>query len=208
MHARYHRQLTTQVLQGKLRPEVLETVIAANLGQDGLLGLIGHPEFHFDDNAFASGQAYIDAQRRQALDVLHSPVPSPLKLRLAWQAIGRLLHAAQDFYAHSNYAFLWLDSHPDAIPEEIVPLDLSILESPSLRSGRVYYLREFLSYIPPLRPLALRLLPRDAHAWMNLDGPERGPLFAYALRAAHKRSQVEVGKVIDPLDPAQVSTIT
>jgi hypothetical protein len=197
MHAIYHRQITYEVTQALFAPEITEIIIAANLGQDGLTGQIGHPEYHFDNNAFILGQEYIESQRLIAMNSAHSSGLSSSNPRNAWQALGRLLHAAQDFYAHSNYAFLWLDSHKGAIPEEIDPLDPHILDSPSLRSGRTYYPLELLSLITALRPMALRLLPHDSHTWMNLDSPEQGPLFAYALCAARKRSSFEVGLIVE-----------
>lgn len=197
MHARYHHQITLEAIPRTLSPEIFEIIIAANLGQDGLIGQIAHPEYHFDNNTFALGHTYIESQRQIARNYLHSAGPSPSNPRPGWQALGRLLHGAQDFYAHSNYAFLWLDSHKGAIPEEIDPLDPVVLDSPSLHSGKTYYPLEFLDFIPSLHPLALRLLPHDSHAWMNLDGPERGPLFAYALCAARKRSSYEFGRIVD-----------
>jgi hypothetical protein len=195
MHAYYHRQITLEAMQRTLSPETLEIIIAANLGQDGLIGQIAHPEYHFDSNTFVLGLAYIESQRVIARNYLHSSGSNPSNRRPGWQALGRLLHGAQDFYAHSNYAFLWLDSHKGAIPEEIEPHDPMVLDSPSLHSGRTYYPLELLDFIPYLHPLALRLLPHDSHAWMNLDGPERGPLFAYALCAARKRSSYEIGLI-------------
>jgi hypothetical protein len=73
---------------------------------------------------------------------------------------------------------------------EVDPIDLSIINSDGLRSGKVYWL-ELLTFIVPLRPLVMPLLPRDAHGWMNLDSPERGPNFPYAFQAAVKRTKIE-----------------
>lgn len=195
MHARYHRQIILEAFQTTISPEILEIIIAANLGQDGLMGQIAHPEYHFDSNTFVLGLTYIESQRQIARKYLHSSDHPPSNPRPGWQALGRLLHGAQDFYAHSNYVYLWLDSHRGAIPEEIDPLDPMVLNSPSLRSGRTYYPLELFDFIPYLHPLALRLLPHDLHAWMNMDGPERGLLFAYSLCAARKRSSYEFGLV-------------
>ena len=48
----------------------------------------------------------------------------------------------------------------------------------------------------PLAPAGHRrfvrpLLPRDAHAWVNLDSPQTGPLFPYSLEAAVQRTAAE-----------------
>jgi hypothetical protein len=70
------------------------------------------------------------------------------------------------------------------------PLASDLINSPALRSGKVYFL-EALTLIVPLKPLVMPLLPRNAHAWMNLDSPERGPRFQYAFQAAVKRTVIE-----------------
>ncbi|MCK7481640.1 MAG: hypothetical protein M0C28_34060 [Candidatus Moduliflexus flocculans] len=49
-------------------------------------------------------------------------------------------------------------------------------------------------FIKRLRPLILRLIPRDSHAWMNLDTPEQGFKFDYAMQAAIKRTVIEFDK--------------
>ncbi len=36
-----------------------------------------------------------------------------------------------------------------------------------------------------------RLLPADSHTSLNLDKPQRGPLFAFAFAAARKRTERE-----------------
>ena len=115
----------------------------------------------------------------------------------AWAAFGRLTHTAHDFYAHSNYITLWL-SHLDAetplAPSEVDAADSTLLNSPDLRSGKVYYPFEILYYIRPLRQFALSHIPRDSHAWMNLDSPEQGFKFDYAMQAAIKRTKIEFDK--------------
>ena len=184
----YHRAITTEALNGYFSPQALEIIIAANLGQDHWLrGQIGHPEYHFDRNAFAESWAYIESNRaivRSALEAGNAVA--------AQQALGRLTHAAQDFYAHSNYVSLWLNRFLEGKwppVEEMDPFDDALLQSPELRSGKIYFPLEPLSWIPGLAPLIIPLLPRDSHAWMNLDSPARGPKFAYAFAAAVKRTR-------------------
>jgi hypothetical protein len=194
MHRKYHIQLTTEVLEARVSPPALKVILRANLGQDSLFGLLGHPEYHFDDNAFPAGRAYLEAQReqlRRAIASRRDPAP-------AWKAFGRLSHAAQDFYAHSNYVSLWAERFSGGNlppPETIEPLEASLLNHTALRSGRVYYPLEALTLVPGLKGLVRRWLPRDSHAWMNLDGPECGPLFAYALVAARRRTRHEFDRI-------------
>jgi len=186
----YHRVLTAQALQEYFSPAALETVIAANLGQDHwLTGQIGHDEYHFDRSAFAEGLAYLESNR-----ALIRPNLEAGDAGSARRALGRLTHAAQDLYAHSNYVPLWLGRFPPGDwppPESIDPLDEALLESPDLCSGKLYFPLELLSFVPGLSWFVLPLLPRDSHAWMNLDSPGRGPMFEYACAAAIKRTRYE-----------------
>jgi hypothetical protein len=189
MKQHYHVAITSEALQERVSAHALQVIVSANLSQDGLDGQLHHPEFHFDDNGLSEGQAYLDGQR----DLLVQAVKSG-RNRPALQAFGRLSHTAQDFYAHSNYIALWLKHWPSERapqPEDIDPLNPAVLSSPELCSGTIYYPWEALTFIPFLAPLARLLLPRDAHAWMNLDGPERGPHFAYARLAALRRTIYE-----------------
>ncbi len=104
----YHRIITMQALSTYFSPLALDRVITANLGQDHWLrGQIGHPEYHFDQNAFLESWDYIEHNRaivRPALEAGNALV--------AQQALGRLTHTAQDFYAHSNYVTLLVGSFP------------------------------------------------------------------------------------------------
>ncbi len=187
MEARYHRSMCQQALVAHFSPRALDTIIVANLRQDGIFtGLLGHPEYHFDDH-LAPGWAYIEKQRAIALSTLQAEEPASV----AWQAFGRLLHAAQDFYSHSNYVRLWAARYPDGqLPpaDQINGLDQALLDSPELFAARVYFPLEAITYFKAMRPLARRLLPADSHAAVNLDEPERGPLFPYAIAAAQQQS--------------------
>ncbi len=201
-----HAEITRQALDGRMHPSALEAVLRANLGQDGLRGQFGHDEYHFDNNAFERTSHYLELQRSQVIAAVRTGQPSA-----AWSAFGRLTHAVQDFYAHSNYVSLWLDSHGDStvpLPEGIDPADERVLSSPALRTGKLYYPRELLYFIPGLRRLALAILPRDSHAHMNLDSAERGQNYPYAFAAAVKRTRLEFEKLIDGLTADEVSVFT
>jgi hypothetical protein len=194
MHTPYHRSITVQALQGCFSATALEVIVAANLGQDSPRGQIGHDEYHFDANAFAKGRAYIEENRH-----IIRPALERGDVLAAQKAFGRLTHTAQDFYAHSNYVTLWLARFPDngwPPPDEIDPFDSALLDGPDLRSGRLYYPLEVLSFIPFLKKFILPLLPRDSHAWMNLDTPEQGPKFPYAIAAAEKRTRYEYEQTV------------
>ena len=188
MLPRYHIEMMHLALDDILSQRALEKIIKANLYQDRIRGQIGHPEYHFDHNAFDESHSYIEEQRALTISFLKSN-----NVAAAWSAFGRLTHTAQDFYAHSNYIALWLARQANGVPtspSEIDPVDPDLIRTPALRSGKVYF-REILTFIPLVKSLAMSILPRDAHGWMNLDAPERGPNFPYAFQAAAKRTKIE-----------------
>jgi len=186
----FHVEITRTALEKTFDPKILEIVILANKKQDWLRGQIGHSEYHFDNNEISESHGYIQKQREAVFLSIDRK-----ELDLSWMAFGRLIHTAQDLYAHSNYITLWLDQFDDlAWPsvDEIDPLDDLILSNPQLRSGKLYYPLELLSFIPFLKKLVIPLLPPDSHAWMNLDSPVSGQKFAYAFSAAVKRTMAEL----------------
>ncbi len=194
----FHAELIRQALAEEVGPRALQVITASNLRQDSLPNQVGHDELHFDNNAFEQGHRYIQDQRARI-----APALSQGQVSLAWQAFGRLSHTAQDFYAHSNYISLWVAAHPSAASSEIDPLDESLLQNPALHSGKLYYPRELLYFIPPLRKFALAHLPADSHARMNLDSPAQGPLFDFAFAAALQRTRFEFEQVRFMLPPGQ-----
>jgi hypothetical protein len=192
MLSQYHIEIMLASLGGRFSPRAMSVIIQANVGQDNLSGQFGHDEFHFDNNAFEKTYAYIEEQRARVVSSLRLDDANS-----AWCAFGRFLHSAQDFYAHSNYITLWVslfDGSPLPPPPEVDPIAPSLINSPDLRSGKVYYPFELLYFIKRLRPHVLAFLPRDSHAWMNLDSPEQGFKFDYAMQAAIKRTVIEFEK--------------
>lgn len=190
--------MTREALGTKFSLRALEVIIAANRKQDALSAQIGHDEFHFDNNALDESHRYIKEQRGFVLASLLSP-----GVLSAWVAFGRLIHTAQDFYAHTNYIPMWLDQYagtPPA-PPEVDPVQKGLIESPKIHSGKIYLPMDVLYFVPFLRKLSLALLPSDSHAKMNLDSPKQGPRFAYARAAAVKRTQYEfeiLEKILTP----------
>jgi hypothetical protein len=192
MLTKYHIEILSDALADCFSSRALAAISKANVNQDRLSGLFGHDEFHFDNNAFEKSYAYIEEQRALIVSFLRTNQAAS-----AWSAFGRLTHTAHDFYAHSNYITLWLsrlNGKTPLAPSEVDSFDLTLLDSPDLRSGKVYYPFEILYYIRPLRQFALSRIPRDSHAWMNLDSPEQGFKFNYAMQAAIKRTKIEFDK--------------
>ena len=188
----FHIEMTRLALDDQFSSMALEKIITANLYQDRLLAQIGHDEYHFDGSAFEKSYQYVEEQRALAVSSLMAN-----DALSAWAAFGRLTHAVQDFYSHSNYVDLWIASRSNGripTPSEIDPVDPDLLNHPALISGSVYLPLEAFYHFHVLRPLLLRILPRDSHAWMNLDSPKQGSNFAYAFQAAVKRTKIEFEK--------------
>jgi len=200
----YHKSITIKALSGYFGTHALGNILVANLKQDDLLtGQVGHDEYHYDNNAIAVSDRYLEKQRTLTISVLRDN-----NLSAAWAAFGRLIHTAQDFYAHSNYVDLWLsrfDGQPPPPPSEIAPLMDELIHSSELRSGVLYYPLEILAFIPLLKRIIIPLLPKDSHAHMHLDSPARGERFDYAFEAAVKRTKLEFELVKAELSNTQVA---
>ena len=67
-------------------PYVLHTISAAIRAQDSLRCQIGHPEFHFDENAFESRYTYMESQRQ----IICSSVCISGEMEPAWKAFRSL----------------------------------------------------------------------------------------------------------------------
>ena len=136
MFAQYHIEINQAALGELFGPTALAAINQANLRQDSLIGQIGHPEYHFDDgrkagvSALADGLAFVDRQQQLLLTSLQQNNPPE-----AWKAFGRLGHAVQDFYAHSNYVALWREHYAQSTGETIQPLDAGVLTDARLAFG-------------------------------------------------------------------------
>lgn len=200
-----HEEMTREALGSRFSPRAFEIILAANMKQDSLRGMIGHDEYHYDNNAIEKSDRYITEQRGLVIASLLSP-----GVLAAWIAFGRLVHTAQDFYSHTNYVALWLgqfNGTPPA-PAEIDPVKKSLLRSPGLHSGKLYLPFDALYFIPFLRELSLAFLPRDSHGHMNLDSPAQGLNFVYARAAATKRTRYELDLLQKILTPEMFARFT
>jgi len=196
MHENYHISMTRKVLAGHFSEPALYAIVTANIGQDSILNLL-KGRFHFDANDYAGAKAYVEEQEREILKQLDQG-----NAQNAWAAFGRLTHAWQDFYAHTNYVALWRERHPENGPasDHSVPAkDQDILSSDRLIAAKVYYPLEALTYFKALRPALRRLLPADSHANMNLDSPASGELFDFAISAAEDRTEITFREVKDQI---------
>lgn len=203
MLTEYHIEIMFESLGDHLGARAIAVIANANINQDSFVGQFGHDEYHFDNNAFEKTYTYIEEQRALTVDSLKKKDPMS-----AWAAFGRMTHTVQDFYAHTNYVTLWLDrfdGKPPPPPGEIDPLHPGLIHSPDLRSGKTYPPLEWLYYVKRLRHFVLPLIPRDSHAWMNLDSPGQGFKFEYAMQAAIKRTRIEYERTMSGLSRELIS---
>lgn len=183
MKPRYHRMITVEALSPFFSEPALAEIVKANLRQDRLRNQFGHDEIHFDGSAFEAGFAYIQKQKSDLLEKVRQKDFSSAR-----HAFGRITHAWQDYYSHSNYVQLWLAAHPNQPPSSIDPADPTLMAHKDLKSGKNISLFEFIAMIPGLSSLIVPRLPEDSHARMNLDSPAAGPAFVFNYQAARKRT--------------------
>jgi hypothetical protein len=199
----HHVEITRQALAAEVGPRALDVMTRANIAQDGLRYQLFHDHFHFDNNQFQKSYVYIEEQRALVCASLERG-----DAHSAWQAFGRMIHPAQDYYAHTDYISRWLsrfDGQTPPPPEEVDPVSSEILSHPDLHSGKLYYPLEVLAFVPFLRKFILPHLPADSHAHMNHDGHETSAQFDYVFHAAVKRTRIEFDKTIVSLSVNQLS---
>ena len=199
MDRQYHIQLLTETVGSHFSRQALEQIIAANLGQDALRFQLGaYPEYHFDGNQIAKGLAYVEREHTLIGKLIASGDAAGQRA-----AFGRLTHAVHDFYAHSNYVDLWLEENgglEQTSAAQIDGLAPHLLEHPRLVTGSFLLWFDTLYHIPRLRPMMRRIYLRPgSHEAMNLDTPEQGPKFAYAMVAARQRTVAEYNRVVKTL---------
>lgn len=97
-----HESMTRQVLgkyvqMGVISQADVDRVTYANLGQDDHQS---HNEYHFDNCNFTSGATFINNRWAEVTRIGNRRAAASL------QALGKLLHATQDFYSHSTWVEL------------------------------------------------------------------------------------------------------
>jgi hypothetical protein len=200
MNGEYHIQLCRDALGEHFSTEALTIIGKSNTGQDSLSGLFLHPEYHYEH--LEASKRYIQEERGLAIDA----VKHGGKLEDAWRAFGRLLHATQDFYAHTNYVRLWAERFGD---EDLPPienfdgLNNELHTDQRLYPCKTYLVRDYLYFVPFLKHWIVANIPADSHARMNLDNPEQGPLFNYAMEGARQASRRELQTILDALTEAE-----
>jgi hypothetical protein len=190
----YHKLLMQNAIGAYFGDRELSEVIAGNMGQDGIAGQNGHPEYHFDDSEFERSFAYLAGQRSKVIET----VKSGTNYNDARAAFGRYTHGHQDYYAHSNYVRLWAQKHhvkPETWSGELDFKDEEILTSPKLISGHFYSPWEMITLIPTIGRFFIPLFPKGSHAYLNIDSPYKNAWFPLAYKAADLRTRYEVQQI-------------
>jgi len=207
MFTQYHLSITREALSERLSSTALKAILMGNINQDNLSGQVGHPEYHFDDNAFDQGNQYLDQLRTDTLRVIRQRGD----LLPAWKSFGKLTHAGQDFYAHSNYIDLWSEKNGnpgDTLFGEQDILLTELLNDPRLISGKSYNPWGLITILPWIGPIFAPLLPADSHARLNKDSPSRNKYFPLAYKAAVYRTIFEYNELIGQLTETERELFT
>jgi len=200
METEYHIAVLTETIGSQVSARALQGVIAGNLGQDTGWNQF-KPYVHFDNSLFSKGSAFMEEQ--------HALIKQSDNATEMWSAFGKLTHAAQDFYSHSNYVDLWLEANggfEKTKPEDINGLDEKLLNDSRLVSGNFFWWRDTIYYIPLIKNFAKKhLVFPDSHEAMNLDVPECGAQFPYSILAAKQRTRAEYDRVMKTLSPQKAA---
>lgn len=168
MHSYYHTLVTIDALSTSLSSGALSEVIRANLQQDSIIGQIFHNEYHFDNNKLAEGVAYIRQQEHACLEYIQSA-----QFSRARRAFGSLIHTIQDYFSHTNFVRLFnIDQNIEIMAQlEIIQM---INEIKLIKSHMVHIPIDLFKLPPTIYLLIRDHLPKNSHAYMNLDTPLSG----------------------------------
>jgi hypothetical protein len=196
MNSYFHTLITIEALAADFSEIALKDIVRANVKQDSLISQIFHNEYHYDNNKITLSHQYIQDQKHICIQAI-----SRSSLKSARRAFGRLIHTAQDFYAHSNYAMLIAKAAPNLDFHEplIDCVNPEIMNSKDLRSHKVYFPIDHLSIVPFFAKRLKNYAPDDSHVRMNLDTPLRGKLFVLVYKLAVKRTNEELHSLISAI---------
>lgn len=200
MLSRYHIEITKRSLGAFFTFSSLRDITHANVAQDSIASLFGvEARRHVCDCTVGESLAYIAEEHALIVELSQQP-GTESKQRAA---LGRLLHTAQDFYAHTNYVAIWaatqgqdvLQKGLDALGVDGLgtnAIDPTLFSHPALQIAEWVSWREPLYYIPGLGALLRRFwLPTSSHEAINLDSPKQGVYFYLAMAIARQRTLKE-----------------
>lgn len=132
--ANIHEEITREALKGTISDANLDFMIKAVISQDapGSDGL-EEPRRHFGDGNFAAAMAYMDREKKQALNYAADADRDGENRGQVLRHLGLMLHTAQDFYIHSNYVELQLEEPR----KKQDPLGVELVDWASVPAGYV-----------------------------------------------------------------------
>lgn len=113
-----HDELTVRALRDVFSPDALEIIVDANRSMDGPISGLD-PLNHFD-NGEIEGSIVRMKERYDAIRLTRDP-------KEALELFGKIVHAAQDFIAHSNYVEIMIEIQRGAGVEPTTPPPLALL---------------------------------------------------------------------------------
>ena len=172
---------------GRLSRQELGQVLRSNILQDIHQA---DSQRHFDNCAMAEGAAYVGQQWNSI------EAAANRRSDAALEALGRLLHTVQDFYAHSNWIEIQLAAAPPADPIPVWDLRVESLPPGVVsgvwaigvpkRCGSVAPSHDDLNKDSPTSSEGKRLVP---------SGPHQGQsLFQLAREAAVRASREQLAR--------------
>ncbi|WP_238325492.1 HET-C-related protein [Leptospira inadai] len=178
-----HGEMTEEVLRSLgFSKKDIELVSNANKGQDYHQGT---PKFHFDgaenfQQIMSGGMKYIEEQ----WDLINGEKSTKNEIL---QAFGRIAHAIQDFYSHSNYVELYLKNVGDPEGKVVSPVDVptffEAMTSANLQSFRDILIKELRTGVFSVSNHFMGTEDPNDHYNMNHDDPSR-PRHGFARSAA------------------------
>jgi hypothetical protein len=205
MLGRYHEEITRRILGKFFTPKTLKEIVRANIAQDTLPSLFGAGAHrHVCDCTVAHSLDYIAEEHAQIAELAQMPGREQEQRA----ALGRLLHTAQDFYAHTNYVALWLAEKGEAVLANLeIDLEINLEGNDGLEShlwshehlqiAQWTAWREPLYYVPVIGNLMRWIwLPEASHEAIHLDSPDRGPRFQVAMAIAQQRTHKEYAQAV------------
>jgi hypothetical protein len=134
MGGEVHDQIIKEALTGTVCDANIKFMNDASDSQDAPgTSAASEARRHFNDANLASAMAYLDRERKQALNYAGNADTDPDDRAQCLRHLGLLLHTAQDFYSRSNYIELQLQN-PN---KRVDPYNIDLIDWGKLQAGQV-----------------------------------------------------------------------
>lgn len=129
-----HAEIIREALRDSISEPNLNFMIQASQSQDAAgKEAAGDSRRHFDNNNFNAALAYIDREKKMALNYAADADQDFQNHAQCLRHLALMLHTAQDFYSRSNYVELLLEDPRNRRD----PLNLSLVDWSKIPSGYV-----------------------------------------------------------------------